>query len=203
MPLQGQKRVKAKKEKKISRRFLTTGKVGQMLEVSPAAIKKWIQQGKLAAFRTPGGHFRILSEEFERFQKSHGFATSSGEPLRVLITDDEREVADVIKSSLRSFYPKARIETAANGVEGLLKVGRFRPDVLLLDLGVLGMDGFEVCRQIKRDPANRDIRIVIITAQHSDAEPQAREAGADGFLRKPFEPDDVHSLLSGLFGRRH
>ena len=98
-----------------------------MLEVSPAAIKKWIQQGKLAAFRTPGGHFRILAEEFERFQRSHGFATSSGEPLRVLITDDEREVADVIKSSLRSFYPKARIETAVNGVEGLLKVGRFRP----------------------------------------------------------------------------
>ena len=44
-----------------------------MLEVSPAAIKKGIQQGKLAAFRTPGGHFRILADEFERFQKTHGF----------------------------------------------------------------------------------------------------------------------------------
>jgi excisionase family DNA binding protein len=174
-----------------------------MLEVSPAAIKKWIQQGKLAAFRTPGGHFRILAEEFERFQKSHGFVTASGEPLRVLITDGEREVADVIKSSLRSFYPKARIETAGNGVEGLVKVGRFRPDVLLLDQAMPGMDGFEVCRQMKQDPANRDIKIVIIAAPHDDAEPRAKEAGADGFLRKPFEPADLHSLVSQVFGRRH
>ena len=202
MPLQGQKRIKAKQDRKASRRYLTTGRVGQILEVSPAAIKKWIQQGKLAAFRTPGGHFRIPAEEFERFQKSHGFATSSGEPLRVLITDDEREVADVIKASLRSFYPKARVETAVNNVAGLLKVGRFRPDVLLLDPGMPGMDGFEVCREIKRDPANRDIKVVILCGQHHDAEPRAREAGADGVLRKPFEPDDVHSLFVQLFGRR-
>ena len=60
---------------RIHKRYLTTGKVGEMLEVSPAAIKKWIQQGKLAAFRTPGGHFRILADEFERFQKTHGFGT--------------------------------------------------------------------------------------------------------------------------------
>lgn len=151
----------------------------------------------------PGWYFRILAEEFERFQKSHGFATSPREPLRVLVTDDGQEVADVIKSSLRSFYPKARIETAATGVEGLLKVGRFRPDLLLLDLNVPGMDGFEVCRQIKRDSANRDIKIVIVTARHHDAEPRAKEVGADGFLGKPVEPDDVHTLVGQLFGRRH
>src|SRR5258705_8848096 len=66
--------------KRMLRRYLTTGKVGEMLEVSPAAIKKWIQQGKLAAFRTPGGHFRILADEFERFQKTHGFGAGAGEP---------------------------------------------------------------------------------------------------------------------------
>src|SRR5882724_5357585 len=65
--------------KRMLRRYLTTGKVGEMLEVSPAAIKKWIQQGKLAAFRTPGGHFRILADEFERFQKTHGFGAGAGE----------------------------------------------------------------------------------------------------------------------------
>lgn len=68
-----------------------------MLEVSPAAIKKWIQQGKLAAFRTPGGHFRILADEFERFQKTHGFGTGAGDPLRVLVVDDQRDVCRQIK----------------------------------------------------------------------------------------------------------
>jgi excisionase family DNA binding protein len=78
-----------------------------MLEVSPAAIKKWIQQGKLAAFRTPGGHFRILADEFERFQKTHGFGTGTREPLRVLVVDDQRDVADAVRGLLaRRFGPR-------------------------------------------------------------------------------------------------
>jgi len=185
--------------KPIPKKYLTTGKVGEMLEVSPAAIKKWIQQGKLAAFRTPGGHFRILADEFARFQKTHGFGTGTGEPLRVLVVDDQRDVADVIVASLSAVYPRARMETAANGFEGLLKVGTFRPDVLLLDLGMPGMDGFEVCRQIKRDPVIRDTKVVVMTARSRDAEPRAMEAGADGFLSKPFEADAVRGLLARLF----
>jgi excisionase family DNA binding protein len=175
-----------------------------MLEVSPAAIKKWIQQGKLAAFRTPGGHFRILADEFERFQKTHGFGfgAGAGEPPRVLVVDDQSEVAEALVASLRAYDSRARMETAANGFEGLLKVGTFRPDVLLLDLGMPGMDGFEVCRQIKRDPLIRDTRVVIMTARALDAEPRAMEAGADGILLKPLETAAVHRLLIRLLGAR-
>jgi excisionase family DNA binding protein len=202
VPLQGRSPAKGNKQKKPPKRYLTTGRVGEMLEVSPAAIKKWIKQGKLAAFRTPGGHFRILADEFERFRRSHGFATASAEPLRVLVIDADRDVAQLIGSSLRSRNPKTRIETAANGFEGLLKVGGLRPDLLLLDLGLPGMDGLEVCRQIKRDPANRETKIVVLTARVQEAEPRARDAGADGVLRKPLEADEVHALLTRLFGRR-
>src|ERR1700752_3947286 len=102
VPLQGKSRSKANKQKKPPKRYLTTGRVGEMLEVSPAAIKKWIQQGKLAAFRTPGGHFRILADEFERFQKTHGFGMGTGEPLRVLVVDDQLDVAEIIVASLRA-----------------------------------------------------------------------------------------------------
>lgn len=188
--------------KRILRKYLTTGKVSEMLEVSPAAIKKWIQQGKLSAFRTPGGHFRILADEFERFQKTHGFGTGTGEPLRVLVVDDQLDVAEVIVASLRAFHPRARLETAANGFEGLLKVGTFRPDVLLLDLSMPGMDGFEVCRQIKRDPVIRDTKVVVMTARFLDAEPRAMDAGADGFLLKPFEAATVYGLLARLLAAR-
>jgi excisionase family DNA binding protein len=187
--------------KRRLKRYLTTGKVGEMLEVSPAAIKKWIQQGKLAAFRTPGGHFRILADEFERFQKTHGFGMGTGEPLRVLVVDDQLDVAELIVASLRAFHPRARLETAANGFEGLLKLGTFRPDVLLLDLGLPGMDGFEVCRQIKRDPVIRDTKVVVMTARFLDAEPRAMDAGADAFLSKPFEAATVHGLLTRLLAR--
>jgi excisionase family DNA binding protein len=189
-------------DRPIAKKYLTTGKVGEMLEVSPAAIKKWIQQGKLAAFRTPGGHFRILVDEVERFQKAHGFGPDGGEPLCVLVVDDQPEVAEVIVASLRAVHPRARIETATNGFEGLLKVGTLRPDVLLLDLGLPGMDGFEVCRQIKRDPLIRETKVVVMTARSLDSEPRAMDAGADGFLAKPFEAVAVHRLLTRLVGPR-
>ena len=188
--------------KRMRRRYLTTGKVGEMLEVSPAAIKKWIQQGKLAAFRTPGGHFRILADEVERFQKAHGFGAGAGEPPRVLVVDDQSEAAETLVASLRAYDPRARMETAANGFEGLLRIGTFRPDVLLLDLGMPGMDGFEICRQIKRDPLIRDTKVVVMTARSLDVEPRAMEAGADGILFKPLEAAAVHRLLVRLLGAR-
>jgi excisionase family DNA binding protein len=173
-----------------------------MLEVSPAAIKKWIQQGKLAAFRTPGGHFRILADEVERFRKAHGFGADGGEPLRVLVMDDQPEVAEEIVASLRAVHPRARIERATNGFEGLLKVGTLRPDVLLLDLGLPGMDAFEVCRQIKRDPVIRETKVVAVTARSLDAESRAMEACADGCLATPFDAVAMRGLLARLVGPR-
>lgn len=71
-----------------------------MLEVSPAAIKKW-----------------ILADEFERFQKTHGFGTGTGEPLRVLVVDDQRDVADVIVIRPDGFLSKP---FTADSVRGLL-----------------------------------------------------------------------------------
>src|SRR5258705_725498 len=137
--------------KRMLRRYLTTGKVGEMLEVPPADIKKWIQQGKLAAFRTPGGHFRIVADEFERFQKPHGFGAGAGEPPRVLVVDDQSEVAEALVASLRAYDPRARMENPANGFEGLLKVGTFRPHVLLLDPRMPGIGGVQVFRPVKPD----------------------------------------------------
>ena len=62
--------------------------------------------------------------------------------------------------------------------------------------------GFEICRQIKRDPLIGDTKVVVMTAQLLDAEPRALEAGADGFLFKPFEAGAVHRLLTRLLGAR-
>src|SRR5258705_13793616 len=89
--------------KRMLRRYLTTGKVGEMLEVSPAAIKKWIQQGKLAAFRTPGGHFRILADEFERFQKTHGFGAGAGGPPPGPVGHEQSEVAEALVGAPRAY----------------------------------------------------------------------------------------------------
>ena len=59
--------------RKRRKRYLTTGEAALVFEVSATAVKKWIHQGKLRALRTPGGHFRIAAQDFQRFRKAHGF----------------------------------------------------------------------------------------------------------------------------------
>ena len=65
-----------------------------------------------------------------------------------------------------------------------------------------GMDGFKVCRQIKRDPVIRDTKVVVMTARYLDAQPRAMDAGADGFLSKRFEAATVYGLLAPLLAAR-
>jgi excisionase family DNA binding protein len=190
------------------RRYLTTGDVAKACEVSSASVKKWIGQAKLRAIRTPGRHFRIPVEEFQRFRAAYGFPLERQPARRILVVDDSSIVVDFIVDALRDLWPESKLESASNGYEGLLKVGTFCPDLLVLDLRMPGLDGFEVCRRVKVNPATRTTRILVITAfvDEGTAE-EARRSGADGFLRKPLRLHDLKAEVERLIrtrpSRRH
>jgi excisionase family DNA binding protein len=176
----------------LNKPYYTTGDLARALGVSVVAVKKWIRQGKLRAFRTPGGHFRVEPEEFRRLQTTYGFPAGPAEVPRILVVDDDPEMVSLLLDSLRGLRPAPKLEAALDGYEGVLKVGTFRPHVLVLDLRMAGLDGFEVCRRIKRDPALGGTRIVAITAYPERfARDRALACGADAYLTKPF---DVRAL---------
>ena len=188
---------------RTERRYLTTGDVARACEVSSASVKKWIAQAKLRAIRTPGRHFRITVEEFQRFRAAYGFPLEPQTARRILVVDDSPLVVDFIVDALRDLQPGSKLESACNGYEGLLKVGSFGPDLLVLDLRMPGLDGLEVCRRVKANPATRATRILVITAfvDEGTAE-EARRAGADGFLRKPLRLDDLTAEVERLIHAR-
>ena len=119
------------------------------------------------------------------------------------MVDDSPLVVDFIVDALRDLRPESKLESASNGYEGLLKVGTFSPDLLVLDLRMPGLDGLEVCRRVKANPATRTTRILVITAfvDEGTAE-EARRAGADGFLRKPLRLDDLKAAVERLIRAR-
>jgi excisionase family DNA binding protein len=176
----------------------TTGYVAAACQVSVVAVKKWIAQGKLRAIRTPGGHYRIAADELERFRNEYRFPGRATTPGRVLVIDDEPEIAALIRDSF-SDTTQWEIDAASEGYDGLLKIGTFRPDVLVLDLRMPNMDGFEVCRRVKSNPATRSISILAVTgdAATSVAE-RALRSGADAFLTKPFRIADLHQHIDRL-----
>jgi excisionase family DNA binding protein len=182
-------------------RYLTSGQVSKACDVSLVTVKKWINQGKLKAFRTPGSHYRVPVEEFERFRAAYGFLEDLSEHPRILVVDDEPEMVALVSDALRGLRPAPKLEAAFDGYEGMLKVGTFRPHLLVLDIRMPRLDGLAVCRRIKADPATRATRILAITAYPEEsAKERALECGADAFLTKPFTLKALRAQVKRLLG---
>src|SRR4051794_28474951 len=130
--------------------------------------------------------------------KEQPAAGSSSLPARILIADDNPQGAELLEAFLTDSGHETR--TAADGEETLRKVAQWKPDLILLDIMMPKISGFEVCKRLKADPATGDIAVLMITAldQPSDVE-RALEAGTDEYMTKPINKSDlllrVRSLL--------
>ena len=113
---------------------------------------------------------------------------------RVLVVDDLADSALTLAAVVR--YMGHEVEVARDGQEALFLVDTFRPELVLLDLGMPGMTGFDVCQVIKSHPETRRIRVVAVTGYE---QPQDRvrtaAAGFDGHYAKPINPSDLELLL--------
>jgi two-component system alkaline phosphatase synthesis response regulator PhoP len=106
---------------------------------------------------------------------------------KLLIVDDEEDLLFMVSLAAEA-TGKFIVETAKDGEEGLAKARELHPDAIVLDGIMPKMDGFEVCRRLRTDPATSGIGIVILSAgDPGRAEAAAREVGADRFVRKPYE----------------
>jgi len=149
-------------------------------------VKNWIEAGQLEAFRTPGRHFRIKSAALDRFQAAFGFPADTEDRRRILVVDDQQDFVELALETLKELFPGARVEGAGGGYEALLRIGSFQPHLLILDLRMPGLDGFEVCRRVKEAPESKGTKILAMTGFVDDqAESLALACGADAFIGKP------------------
>jgi CheY-like chemotaxis protein len=119
----------------------------------------------------------------------------------VLIADDDLQSVELLEAYLGdSGY---ETQTAADGEETLAKVQSWRPDLILLDIMMPKLSGFEVCKQLRADPATRSMGILMVTAldQQSDID-RAVEAGTDDFVTKPINKKQLLQLTAALLQSR-
>ncbi len=115
----------------------------------------------------------------------------------VLVIEDSASVRRLVEVCLRSLG--VTVESAADGIEGLDAIGELKPDVVVLDIGLPKLDGWEVLQRMRANPETADIRVLVLTA-HAQPEVavQAEEGGADAFMTKPFRPLELRANIEKL-----
>ncbi len=120
--------------------------------------------------------------------------------MRVLLIDDEQFYFKLLQKSLKE--SEYKLEYAKSGGEGLAKIPSFEPELLIVDLKLPGLDGFEIVKRLRRDPKFSYIPVIVITSQDELSEKlKAFELGADDYLVKPFQPEELVARI-GILARR-
>jgi excisionase family DNA binding protein len=173
------------------RSFYTTFEISQICGVNPTTVQNWVKAKKLKAFQTPGGHRRVGRGDLISFMKEFGMPLP-GELMKdspaIMIVDDESDILDMLEALMKEDNGNVKVTKAQNGVESLLMIGESKPDLLILDIMMPGMNGYEVCQKLKSSPNTQNIRIVAISGDHNPAvRDRILNSGADLFFTKPLE----------------
>lgn len=118
----------------------------------------------------------------------------------ILVAEDERDIRELIAFSLS--FAGHRITQAANGEEAVEMAQATLPDLILTDVRMPKMTGYEVCRSIKEDEKTKHIPVIILSAKGQDEEVEAGvSAGADDYILKPFAPDELARRVGEILAR--
>ena len=181
----------------------TTFDIADILDVYPTTIAKWIDDGELAAFLTPGGHRRVLEKDLLEFLRRHDMPVpeqlGDSSKTRVLLVDDDPGLLRAMARFLGN-VKDFTIYKAADGFEAGTAVEVYNPDIVVLDLRLPGIDGFDVCAKIRK--RRKDVGIIAVTGFDTpDNRKRIFAAGADSYLAKPFELEALRKEINALTGR--
>lgn len=176
------------------RRFFTTSEVARYCAVTNDGVLKWIKSGKLRAFSTPGGHYRISSEDFRAFLNKfeipidEGFFRGGNRDRSVLVVDDEPNIREIVRRLLKELDSELTVEEACDGYEAGIKIGSMQPDLVIMDVMMPRVDGISLCKSIRDNPKTQHIKVLAITAfPEQDNVRKMYDAGADLCLIKPLQ----------------
>ena len=176
------------------KKYITTGKASRMCGVGINTMKRWIQKGELKCVITPGGHWRIAEDEFQRFLDK--LQTDSSKPAvigKVLLIEDDPAMRSLIEGAFELAGYETDFDCAHDGYSGLMKIGAMRPDLVVLDIMLPEINGLELMQRIRTSEISRGARILVITGA-GDRRLVKRaldKARPDAIFLKPFDIDQL------------
>jgi excisionase family DNA binding protein len=170
--------------------ILTVATASEYCRVSPKTIINWVESGYIEAYKTVGGHRRIKKKNLEAFMEKQGIpipeTEMTGERRRILVVDDDPIIVETIVLSLEEDKFDYEVISASDGFEAGLQVNHFKPHLLILDIMMPDIKGYEVCKKVKSNPDTKDTKIIVLSAYLDEEKfKQMKEYGADVCFSKP------------------
>jgi two-component system alkaline phosphatase synthesis response regulator PhoP/two-component system response regulator VicR len=171
------------------------------VEIQGGSTRETAAGGLTRLFDTPSGgmvNSQAGAESAGRGEQASPRGTRITMPKKILAVDDEKHIVRLVQVNLeRQGY---EVVTANDGREALEKVESERPDLVVLDVMMPYMDGFEVLQNLRRNPSTRDIPVIMLTAKAQDADVfRGWQSGVDCYLTKPFNPMELISFVKRIF----
>lgn len=181
---------------------VSTTAAARQLGVSVRTIQLWVESGRLVAWKTAGNHRRIFQWSIDQYQKEEGVLltpqsdTSGRNGSTILVIEDDRTTQVYYETMLQLLGLDDDIQFAADGIEGLVAIGRYQPWLIVLDIDMPRLNGIEVVKTLERQNVVAQISLIVISnVPHADA--LARGLPADcNFHSKPVSLDDFQGAIA-------
>ena len=185
--------------------ILTVFKASKYCNVSPKTIINWIESGHIEAYKTVGGHRRIKISDLESFMKKQGIPIPKDEMIeeriRILVVDDDPIIVETIVQALEEDAYDYEVISASDGFEAGIQVNHFKPHLLILDIMMPDIKGYEVCKKIKSREDTKDTKIIVLSAYLDEEKfKKMKEYGADICFSKPLPLPQLKEEVARLLG---
>lgn len=190
-------------EKVIEKSFCTTREAATLLGVSVGTVQLWVESGLLQAWKTAGGHRRVVRDSVHGLLQKKPPQGTPSRHLRIMVVEDDTALLRLYEINMSRWPMVPEVMPVDNAVTALMTIGRSPPDLLVMDLHMPGMDGFRMLREMHSSPEISSTTIVVVTGLDAAAiaERGGLPAGVE-VLPKPIPFNRLLEIATGLVTQR-
>lgn len=188
--------------------YCGTTYAAKLLGLSVGTIQTLVEKNELLAWKTQGGHRRISMLSIREYQRKHNMLTLQAEPrdtrLRVLLVEDDAVTREMLRGYCNRSPMPVDCTAMSSGLEALIDIASIQPDVLITDLDMPGVDGFELLRTLRQNPNfNRMTTLVLTALTAEDIESRGGLPEGSIFMAKPINMDWFNGFFTAFLAGRY
>ena len=188
--------------------YCGTTYAAKLLGLSVGTIQTLVEKTELQAWKTQGGHRRISMQSIRDYQRRHNMTSVLTENrhnrLKVLLVEDDEVTREMMRDFCARCYMPIDCTAMASGLEALIDISSIMPDILVADLSMPGVDGFELLRALRQNPTFSRMTYLVVSALTSQ-EIESRGGLPEGtiFVAKPVNLQWLNGFFTALMAARH